>query len=364
MIKLGFDNRFMIGVSAYSNLNNYIRGTGLFSSENSITAYGESHLKKEMLRLAMMNAYEQCYIELEGDEEVKNTVSGLIEDVLKGYQEMISEMSWLSQTARNNILRKLSAMTYASCYSDQFKNLGKIDDSNLDSTSLSNLYRRYLSTLLTDAVSGKGGDPDGWAWKSMASSTVNAFYTGAYNSFVILNGLVSGFLGDTVEELYGMLGFVIGHEITHAFDSNGSHYDEHGQNNDLLTSGDRANYDNRVNKIINFFDSITLLPGTNAGGSRVNGEAIADMGGIKVMLQLAKKVPNFNYDAFFRACAKTWRTQPYDDYGVNARLEDEHPFAYLRVNVTLAQFDEFVETYDLGPGDGMYVPENQRIAIW
>ena len=88
------------------------------------------------------------------------------------------------------------------------------------------------------------------------------------------------------------------------------------------------------------------------------------MGGIRVMLKLAESIPDFNYDLFFRSAARAWCTQPYSAEAAQYRLSDAHPFAYLRVNVTLAQFDEFIETYDIGPGDGMYIPEDERVAIW
>ena len=116
--------------------------------------------------------------------------------------------------------------------------------------------------------------------------------------------------------------------------------------------------------MINFYNNINLFGSNNVSGNTVNTEATADMGGIKVMLQLAREIPNFDYDAFFKAAANTWCIQPYSDSEANSRLSDAHPFAYLRVNVTLAQFDEFVETYNIQPGDGMFIPSNERVKIW
>ena len=85
---------------------------------------------------------------------------------------------------------------------------------------------------------------------------------------------------------------------------------------------------------------------------------------MKIALQLAKKVENFDYDKFFRTFAYVWASHPINLGEVENRAQDPHPFNYLRVNVTLSQFDEFVETYGIEPGDAMYVPEEQRIKIW
>ena len=88
------------------------------------------------------------------------------------------------------------------------------------------------------------------------------------------------------------------------------------------------------------------------------------MGGVKIMLELAKKVENFDYDKFFKTYALVWARQPFGADYIEARASDSHPFNYLRTNVTLSQFDEFIETYDIKPGDGMYVAPEQRINIW
>ena len=79
------------------------------------------------------------------------------------------------------------------------------------------------------------------------------------------------------------------------------------------------------------------------------------------MLKLAKKVKNFDYNKFFRAYASLWKEEYYDLSRID---QDSHPYAYLRCNVTLAQFDEFVKTYHLKSGDGMYIPKDERVKIW
>ena len=199
----------------------------------------------------------------------------------------------------------------------------------------------------------------------MPSYTVNAYYSSTTNEFVILNGLVSGFLSDNTEEFYGMLGFVIGHEITHAFDSSGSQFDEYGNYSNWWASTDSTKFTNKVNKLIRFWNKIDQFDGNYVNGDLVDGEATADMGGIRVMLKLAESIPDFDYDRFFRACAYTWSTPAFSQSYLEYRMvNDPHPFEYLRTNVTLAQFQEFIDTYDIGPGDGMYIPENERIAIW
>lgn len=258
--------------------------------------------------------------------------------------------------------KKLEYMRYASCYSDAYKNISKIGGDNISSKSAFELYTLYANAMVNEAVANnvdKYGD-----FSYMPSWTVNAFYSPTSNSFVILNGLASGLLGQSEEEKLGMLAMVIGHEITHAFDSSGSQFDEQGNQNDWWTVTDRNTFNKKVRKLIDFYNQIALKQDYYVDGDTVDGEATADLGGMKVALMMAEKIDNFDYDKFFRAYADLWLSERMHYGGIEDRASDAHPFNYLRVNVVVSQFDEFVDTYDIKPGDGMYVPEDERIKVW
>ena len=363
-LRLAFDYRFLLGANTYKGIANSLGGLNLFSADDTLKSTSTSNLPLKMMEAVTHYAYEQSYFELTTGIEVRDQVADLIADILDGYKEMMDEITWLSAETKANIKRKISKMRYCACFEDKSAKLPEIDKTNLGSISFSELFNRYNEAIVKMAINHVPDNQFDWAWEVMPTTESNAFYYPTNNTFIILNGIVPGFLGTCVEEFYGMLGFVIGHEITHAFDSSGSHYDENGQYNDLMKNGDRNTFNNRVNKMVSFYNKINLWGNNFVRGNNVDGEATADMGGIKVMLQLAKKIENFDYDKFFRAAAYAWCTQPYSDSAAQSRLSDEHPFAYLRVNVTLAQFDEFVETYNIEPGDGMFIPEEERVKIW
>lgn len=361
--RLAFDYRFFVGADTYKTLNQYITQTGFFSNENNLSGYTGMNLYCEMAAIALQSITEQMYIELSSSEEIKAKVNDLIEDVLQGYNDLVDDMDWLTTQTKDGIRRKLNHMAHTSCYADAYKNFPKLSTANKNSTPLFTYYGRYTDALLNNIANGIVTDDD--SWRQMPSYTVNAYYSSTTNEFVILNGLVSGFLSDNTEEFYGMLGFVIGHEITHAFDSSGSQFDEYGNYSNWWASTDSTKFTNKVNKLIRFWNKIDQFDGNYVNGDLVDGEATADMGGIRVMLKLAESIPDFDYDRFFRACAYTWSTPAFSQSYLEYRMvNDPHPFEYLRTNVTLAQFQEFIDTYDIGPGDGMYIPENERIAIW
>ena len=366
-LRLAFDNRFLLGPTTYKSIASQlssIESGYFFPGDNTLAYKSDWQLPSEMIKVVTEYAYQQAYIELTTGNDIKEEVADLIDDILEGYKEMMDEIDWLSDDTKDKIKLKLEKMAYCACYPDVYGYLPEIDQTGMQEASSFELYKRYNEALTQESINHIQQDNFSWAWDYMTIDTVNAFYAPNYNSFVILNGIVPGFVGESVEEFYGMLGFVIGHEITHAFDSSGSRYDENGAYKDIMTSEDRTAFNNKVNRLIDFFDQINLYDHNYINGNKVNGEATADMGGIKVALQLAKKIDNFDYDKFFRAAARTWCRQPYSSSSANSMLSNEHPFPYIRVNMTLAQFDEFVETYDIGPGDGMYIPENQRVKIW
>ena len=362
LTRLAFDYRFFVGSNNYRTINQYLTQTGFFANENNLYNYTGMNLSLEMAAVALQSITEQMYIELSSTEQTKAKVAQLIEDVLQGYKDLVDDMDWLSNTTKEGIRRKLDNMAHTSCYADAYKNFPRLSTTNVGSTPLFEYYQRYVNAVTNIIANGQAEDND--KWRQMPSYTVNAYYSALTNEFVILNGIVSGFLSDNVEEFYGMLGFVISHEITHAFDSSGSQYDEYGSRRDWWASADKTKFNNKVTKMINFYGKIDQFDNHFVDGDLVDGEATADMGGIRVMLKLAESIPDFDYDVFFRTCAYTWCTPTSDLSYMNYRIGDSHPLNYLRTNVTLAQFDKFVETYDIGPGDGMYIPPSERVAIW
>ena len=362
--RLAFDYRFVAGLDIYREVNQITSGIGyyFYDSDRNYYNFPDDFLARQLLRLAFPILVEQTYIELESSPEIKAQVAALIDEILEGYKQL-AEDSWLGSRTKSRMIKKLEYMKYYACYSDsyrEFKKLGEATD--VSAQSCFNIGKLYANALI-DMVVMKNVDNSGY-FEHMPSYTVNAYYNAGTNAFVILNGLAQGTLGDCVEEKLGMLGTVIGHEITHAFDSSGSYYDEFGSYNDWWTKSDRKEFEEKVDKMRSFYDSIRLTKTLKADGSHIDGEATADMGGVRVTLLLAKKYENFDYDKYFRSYAYTWLRAPIAMEAVPDRASDVHPFNYLRVNVTLAQFDEFVETYNIGPGDGMYIPEDQRIKIW
>ena len=364
MARLAFDYRFCLGMNKYRELSTYLAeiGGNYFPDEDDIASLSDTALAKRMTRLSVPILIQQTYLDLDSSVETKTRVTSIIENVLQGYESILDETEWLSDSTKEKVKTKLEKMSFESCYPDEYKNFTRLDQSNLANASLFDLYNSYGAGLVTSALNNQiNKDP---IWDYMTPYTNNAFYAPNYNKFVILNGIVGGTLSDKVEELYGMLGYIIGHEITHAFDSSGSHYDEYGNYRDQFTSGDRALFNQRVDKVVNFFGNITMFNAQKVDGNLVDGEATADMGGIRVMLKLAESIPNFDYELFFKTYAHTWLRYTMNMWAAYGRAQDSHPFNYLRVNVTVAQFEKFYETFDIQPGDGMYVPKEERIAIW
>ena len=360
--RLAYDYRFLAGTSSYKQVNQYIsKMGGYFGEEAGLYGQSNSYVNKKLAVLVFPELAEQTYIELCGDEQIKAEVTQLINDVLTAYRTLADE-SWLGSSTKQRMKKKLIRMDYASCYSDAYATISKVGSGDLSTKSLYDLYALYSNSMVNEALHGNA-DTTGY-FTSMHSWTVNAFYSPGDNAFVILNAIVKGLIGKSVEEKYGMLAMVIGHEITHAFDSSGSQYDEDGNYSNWWSSSDKSTFNKKVDKLKSFYNKIALKKNYYVNGDKVNGEATADLGGMKVALMLASKIENFDYDKFFRAYANLWLTSRINLGEVESRASDSHPFNYLRVNVVVSQFDEFVDTYDVKPGDGMYVPEEERIKVW
>ena len=166
------------------------------------------------------------------------------------------------------------------------------------------------------------------------------------------------------EELYGGIGTIIGHEISHAFDTNGAQFDKDGNYNNWWTEEDFDAFRARAQKLIDYYDGMTVFGDEKINGARIHTEAIADMTGLKAMLLLASKEDNFDYKLFFESYANLWKKIGTYESVFMLLTQDEHPLNYIRVNSCAQQFDEFYETFDVKEGDGMYLAPEDRVLVW
>ncbi len=169
--------------------------------------------------------------------------------------------------------------------------------------------------------------------------------------------------GMSKEELYAWIGTTIGHEIGHAFDSNGSKYDKDGNKTNWWTEEDANRFRAKNEKLAAYLSSIHPWEGNYTRGNIKTGESGADMEGMKCMLRLAAKDPDFDYDSFFRAYAASKLIKETSEM---AKLitDDPHSMNYIRINATLQQYDEFLDFYGIKEGDKMYLAPEDRVAVW
>ena len=204
-------------------------------------------------------------------------------------------------------------------------------------------------------------------WNGINILDTNAFYNPQNNSINIVLGILGNELYNddmSPEEMAGGIGFVIAHEISHAFDTSGAQFDAYGNYADWWTPEDYEAFGLRAQKMAAYYDNIIAFEGMNVSGTNVVSEAIADSAGMKCILSIAKQKENFDYDAFFRQYASVQKRISSREFEYKCLMQDSHPLGYLRTNVTLQQFDEFLEEYDIGPEDNMYLAPEDRILVW
>ena len=310
----------------------------------------------------------RIYIEKYLNEDIKEEITGICQDAIDTYMEMFDTIDWLSEETKEQAKYKLEHIAIHAVYPEKWP-----DDSMYFVTPKEE-GGTYLQAMIDIAKADHeeelthiNGKVDKELWDVNILST-NAYYNPTNNSINIIPGFFcdATYRSDmSIEEKYGALGSVIGHEISHAFDTNGAQFDANGNVKDWWTEEDYDAFMARADKLVKYYDSVVAFDdGTPIKGQIIQTEAIADMAGFKCMLLMAEKIDGFDYDKFFRANAKLWARAGTLEYMEKCALTDPHPLHYLRSNVSMQQFDEFYETYDIKEGDGMYLAPENRIAVW
>ncbi|MBR4474242.1 MAG: M13 family metallopeptidase [Oscillospiraceae bacterium] len=313
---------------------------------------------------------DEMYVQKYTSDKTRENILGAMREIIAEYREMLAGETWLTEATREEAIKKLDAMALNAVYPESRDDWSVYTfTSRSEGGSLLQAYEELRRSKIELERMKSYGKPDPKVWVGDQSFSVNASYRAENNSINIFAGILNGdvYRDDmTREEMLAGIGNVIAHEISHAFDLSGSQYDENGVLRNWWTDADRAEFERRGEKVVAYYNSLhPWKDGAPYSGAVVQQEAIADLGGMACLLRIAEKTEDFDYDAFFTAYAKHWRCK-FTEVGMenSYRNNNHHPLNHLRVNVVLAQFPKFQETYGIQPGDGMYVAPEDRIGIW
>ncbi len=337
--------------------NKYFGSSGTVSDEE----YAYENVVKDLPA-----CMQKVYIARYGSAEDKEKMRSLCQDVIDTYREMLSENTWASEEVKKNAIEKLDKMTIHAAYPDKFRDTKSID---LTDCSLIDADRRILECEYdyNKSLIGKKRDKEMWA-EGFNILECNAFYSPSENTINMIIGMMGEpfYSSDmSIEELYASIGaFWVGHEISHAFDSNGSQFDAEGKYRDWWTEEDKKEFDRRIKKMDDYLDTIVAFGDYHFIGSSIDTEMVADMTGLQCALKMASKVENFDYEKFFTKYAQMNGSLALYSLELSQLLQDAHPLSYSRTNVPIQQFEEFYETFDVKEGDNMYLAPEDRLTVW
>ena len=319
-------------------------------------------------RAALGTCVAKMYVQKYSSEAVKKDIAELCEDIRGAYRTMLKNEEWMSDATKEKALEKLDAIRINAVYPDKWTDYSKLTfKSKSEGGNLFDAMIAIGEYELQQSLANINQSVDESKWSIESVDEVNAYYNPQDNSINIIAGILNGDIYNpnmSEEEKLGKIGYVIGHEMSHAFDINGSQFDKDGNVNNWWTDEDRKAFNEKSAKLVSYFDNIAMFDGSSYSGALVQGEAVADMAGIKAVLTYAAGQKDFDYDKFFRACADIWCSISNNSYEQMRIAMDTHPLNYLRVNAVLQQYEKFFETYDIQPGDGMYLAPEDRVAVW
>ena len=299
-------------------------------------------------------------------EEAKTDVTGMIDKIKNVYRGRLQKNNWLTEGTRNKAIEKLDKMKVFVGYQEDVDPGTK--ELHLDpnksffelSEDIAQFGKRYTIDHFDDPI-----DKNKW---SGSAFDINAYYNPESNSINFPAGILQAPFYDknqSTEKNYGGIGVVIGHEITHAFDSNGADYDENGDMHNWWTKADTKAFDKRIKAFEDQWNGLEIY-GTKVNGKLTVTENVADAGGLSSTLQVLKTdMTKPNLKDYFENYADIWKQKASLQYNKYTMVQDVHAPNELRVNQQLKNLPEFYETYpQIKEGDAMYLAPSKRISLW
>lgn len=297
-------------------------------------------------------------------QEAKEDVTKMVKRIIETYQKRIKNNTFLEQQTKDKAILKLSKINLKIGYPDKIDEIySKLKVNNEDSYFEASLKLRKV--LIEDDLNKllKPVDKNKWA---MPGHLVNACYDPSRNDITFPAAILQKpfySLSQSYSENLSGIGAVIAHEISHAFDNNGAHFDEDGNMNNWWTNKDLKAFEELTKKMIKQWDGIEFA-GMKLNGELVVSENIADNGGMAVTIEIMHETPNTNFEEYFKNWARIWCQKAKLEYTQYLLQNDVHSPVKLRTNMQIRNFKEWYDTFDVKESDKLYLKEEDRIIIW
>ena len=335
-------------------------------------------------------AVGELYVERHFPPEHKEAMELLVADLIEAYRQSISALDWMSQATREQALAKLAQFNPKIGYPNRWRDYSAVEVTPGDVLAS---VRSVEDVELARSLRKLEGPVDREEWH-MTPQTVNAYYNPTMNEIVFPAAILQPPFFDPQADAavnYGAIGAVIGHEIGHGFDDQGSTFDGTGKVTNWWTQEDHDAFTARTRELIAQYDAYTptvlahryAAKGEQAphvNGALTIGENIGDLGGLGIALKayglaLAREgLTSFDQapvidgltglERFFYSWARAWRSKQRPDYAELLLTIDPHSPAEFRCNGIVRNTDAFYKTFGVGPDDALWLDPDKRVTIW
>lgn len=325
---------------------------------------------------ALGEAIGQEYVKKHFSEESKKRVNEMVNNLIAAYEERINQLPWMGAETKKAAKQKLAMITRKLGFPDKWR----------DYSGLSVNRTSYLGNILAsnrfdmEYMLGKANEKVDKSEWGMTPATVNAYYNPTNNEIVFPAAIMQPpfFNADADDAVnYGAMGAVIGHELTHGFDDEGSHFDGEGNLVEWWQETDRKQFNERTAKLVNQFNNFVAVDSLKltVNGELTLGENIADLGGLTIAYYAfkrslknkkdVKKIDGFTPEQrFFISWAQGWRNNMRTGALINMVKTNPHAPAKFRVIGPLSNMKEFYEAFGVKESDKMYRKPEERVEIW
>ncbi|MFE4468419.1 M13 family metallopeptidase [Leifsonia sp. NPDC056824] len=323
----------------------------------------------------MGEAVGRIYVEKHFPPAAKQEMDELVANLIEAYRQSIQKLEWMGEDTRHRALDKLSKFTPKIGFPVKWRDYSAlvIDPTDLVANVRAAAlfeFNRELNKI------GKPIDRDEWF---MTPQTINAYYNPGFNEIVFPAAILQYPFFDESRDAaanYGAIGAVIGHEIGHGFDDQGSKFDGDGKLNDWWTAADRAAFEKRTGSLIAQYDALApaQVPDHHVNGALTIGENIGDLGGLGIawkayLLSLGGEQPPVvdglsGAERFFLSWAQAWQQKGRDEEVIRLLAIDPHSPNEFRCNQIVRNIDAFYETFGVADGDGLWLAPEERVTIW